>query len=482
MAEVDVEKLSLLPEEMLYFTLSSIQRSAKGSHHGARIGQLALKGHSAIKTPHYIANTSRGVVPHVSQDNLARYCNVAGLYVGLEDFIEKQPPKTPPIFSIEPQNGGSRLRTFTGHDPDPLLILGPRRFPPVDIPLTSTNSNKSLAICTSVGFRSMAVEFYVDAARILRPDIVLGPGDFLVGTKVSVKRADKMGDRTTLWIREILAEKERGENMTVFAPILPVPLEQQKWYLDALVDEFRDRIEGLYVMNAHSVVDLPEPLNGLPRLAFTNPEGPGEVLRQTSLGVDLFVLPFIGKATDGGIALDFVFPPPAKTEGTTRKAVGINAWDNELATDVSPLQAGCECYTCTKHHRAYLHHLLSAKEMLAWVLLQIHNHHVLDQFFAGVRASIEKGSFEEDKAIFERFYESELPISKGLGPRIRGYQTKSMSSAESKKNPKAYNNLDHMAKNLENNMTDSLKESAAPDAGVEAGEFEEHGMGEAEKV
>lgn len=57
-----------------------------------------------------------------------------------------------------------------------------------------------------------------------------------------------------------------------------------------------------------------------------------------------------------------------------------------------------------------------------------------------------------------------------------------MSSGESKKNPKAYNNLDHMAKNLENNMTDSLKESAAPDAGVEAGEFEEHGMGEAEKV
>lgn len=347
----------------------------------------------------------------------------------------------------------------------------------------------------------MAVEFYIDAARILKPDIVLGPGDFVIGTKVSIKRADKMGDRTTLWIREILAGKERTGRMTVFAPILPVPLEQQKWYLDALADELRDGIEGIYVMDAHSVVDLPETLNQLPRLAFTKPEAPGEVLRQISLGVDMFVLPFIGKATDGGIALGFIFPPPARTDcDTTRRATGIDAWNNELATDFSPLQAGCECYACTKHHRAYLHHLLSAKEMLAWVLLQIHNHHVLDQFFAGVRTSIEKGSFEEDKAAFERFYESELPVSKGLGPRyvtsqcvkecrivltnvrIRGYQTKSMSSGESKKNPKAYNNLDHMAKNLENNMADGLTESSTLDAGVEAAELEEHGMGQVEKA
>lgn len=57
-----------------------------------------------------------------------------------------------------------------------------------------------------------------------------------------------------------------------------------------------------------------------------------------------------------------------------------------------------------------------------------------------------------------------------------------MSSGESKKNPKAYNNLDHMAKGLENNLAGSLEESAAPGDGVEAGELEEHGMGEAAKA
>lgn len=57
-----------------------------------------------------------------------------------------------------------------------------------------------------------------------------------------------------------------------------------------------------------------------------------------------------------------------------------------------------------------------------------------------------------------------------------------MSSGESKKNPKAYNNLDHMAKGLENNMVDGLDEGASPGANVDAGELQEHGMGEVAKA
>lgn len=81
MDQIDLEKLSLLPEEMLSFTLSSFSRS------GPRVGSLALKGRSTMKTPCCIGNTSRGAVPHVSQDNLARYRELGGLYVGLEDCM-----------------------------------------------------------------------------------------------------------------------------------------------------------------------------------------------------------------------------------------------------------------------------------------------------------------------------------------------------------------------------------------------------------
>ena len=102
--------------------------------------------------------------------------------------------------------------------------------------------------------------------------------------------------------------------------------------------------------------------------------------------------------------------------------MGIDMWSDDHATDLSPLTAGCDCYTCRKHHRAYIHHLLMAKEMLAWTLLQVHNHATMDRFFEGVRRSIETGGLDRDVGVFEEVYMSELPLGgkerrSGRGPR-----------------------------------------------------------------
>jgi queuine tRNA-ribosyltransferase subunit QTRTD1 len=74
------EKLSQIPEEMLVFTLeSALQRS------GPRVGRLALQNRAPISTPNFVSITSRGVVPHLSHDNIARHTNIRSLYFGLED-------------------------------------------------------------------------------------------------------------------------------------------------------------------------------------------------------------------------------------------------------------------------------------------------------------------------------------------------------------------------------------------------------------
>lgn len=57
---------------------------------GARRGTLSLAGRS-IPTPHYLALTSRGAVPHISHDNLREHCAVKGVYLGLEDCISLSP-------------------------------------------------------------------------------------------------------------------------------------------------------------------------------------------------------------------------------------------------------------------------------------------------------------------------------------------------------------------------------------------------------
>lgn len=52
---------------------------------GARLGRLALSESRTVETPNFFAITSRGVVPHVTPDNLSKHVPVAGTYIALED-------------------------------------------------------------------------------------------------------------------------------------------------------------------------------------------------------------------------------------------------------------------------------------------------------------------------------------------------------------------------------------------------------------
>lgn len=74
-------KLEQLPEEMF----SVIKTFASSQAVGPRLGRLALPGRKLMDTPHYLANTSRGVVPHITQDTFRRDTHINGVYYALED-------------------------------------------------------------------------------------------------------------------------------------------------------------------------------------------------------------------------------------------------------------------------------------------------------------------------------------------------------------------------------------------------------------
>jgi queuine tRNA-ribosyltransferase len=108
--------------------------------------------------------------------------------------------------------------------------------------------------------------------------------------------------------------------------------------------------------------------------------------------------------------------------------------------------------------------------MVAWTLLQIHNFSIMDAFFISVRESIRNGTFEKDVATFGRAYDSELPRQTGKGPRVRGYQTKSIGGGEPKKNLKAYGKLDDQMQRL------AEAESGVTTPDGDAMDIEEHGL------
>lgn len=69
-----------------------------------------------------------------------------------------------------------------------------------------------------------------------------------------------------------------------------------------------------------------------------------------------------------------------------------NLKNNRFRRDLSPLDASCPCYTCQTFSRAYLCHLIHAKELLAFTLLSIHNITELVRFTQAIRTAI----FEEN--------------------------------------------------------------------------------------
>ena len=309
------------------------------------------------------------------------------------------------------------MKRFTAFPKSRLLVLGPRRASPV--PSNNPNTYTSLNICTSLGHRDLEISIYLEAIAKSRPDVIIAPVDIEFGRhNPGAKRRDKIVERSTAWLRSFeTALKETESNHlspAAWVPILPLEAEIQRTYLDHLEEVGGSFIQGIVVYDPGSTVNVPEAFHHLPLVSLTEPRTPHDVLRLVVLGTDIIAAPFITAASEAGIALDFDFPVK-----TTSKflALGTDMWSEVYATRITPLSENCSCYTCTNHHSAYIQHLLSAKEMLAWVLLQIHNHHVVDKFFNGIRESIARNTFEADVLEFTNAYQSELPVFQGQGPR-----------------------------------------------------------------
>lgn len=66
--------------------------------------------------------------------------------------------------------------------------------------------------------------------------------------------------------------------------------------------------------------------------------------------------------------------------------------------DLTPVDETCTCYTCQNFTRAYLCHLLHAKELLAYTLISIHNITELIRFTTDIRTAILQDRFQQDYA------------------------------------------------------------------------------------
>jgi queuine tRNA-ribosyltransferase len=78
-----------------------------------------------------------------------------------------------------------------------------------------------------------------------------------------------------------------------------------------------------------------------------------------------------------------------------RDHINLNNAENRESQD--PIEKDCHCHTCKNYTRSYLHHLLKAKELLAFTLISIHNIHFMNKLMDNIRHSLANDSFEELK-------------------------------------------------------------------------------------
>ena len=72
--------------------------------------------------------------------------------------------------------------------------------------------------------------------------------------------------------------------------------------------------------------------------------------------------------------------------------------------DFGPIEADCDCFTCTHHTRAYVRHLLNVDEILGLRLLTLHNLRLYLRLMSDMRKHIEAGTFGEFRLEFAARY------------------------------------------------------------------------------
>ncbi len=125
---------------------------------------------------------------------------------------------------------------------------------------------------------------------------------------------------------------------------------------------------------------------------------PPDLVEAVARGVDLFDCVLPTRNARNGQAFTWAGPLVLK--------------QSRFQRDAGPLDASCDCYTCRVFSRAYLRHLFTSDELLAYRLLTLHNVHFFQRLMAEMRDAIRVGGFGAFRArFFARYGVSSAPVS-----------------------------------------------------------------------
>jgi queuine tRNA-ribosyltransferase len=131
----------------------------------------------------------------------------------------------------------------------------------------------------------------------------------------------------------------------------------------------------------HNMLDVVTPLLPENKLRYLMGVGtPEDLINGVGRGIDMF---------------DCVLPTRLARHHAAFSPEGrLNLMNATFSRDKRPVDETCDCYTCQTFTRAYLRHLIVAKELLAGTLISIHNLRALIRLMEEIRIYIKDGTFQ----------------------------------------------------------------------------------------
>lgn len=207
-------------------------------------------------------------------------------------------------------------------------------------------------------------------------------------------------DRTTRWLGRCKEEMKRLNSLddTINKRQLLFAINQGAIFDDIRIDHAKRIAEmeldgyalgGLAVGETHEemyhILDVTVPHLPADKPTYLMGVGtPENILEGVERGVDFF---------------DCVYPTRNGRHGHVYTNHGkLNLFNKQYETDTRPIEENCQCPACRTYSRAYIRHLLKAKEMLGMRLCVLHNLYFYNTMMEEIREAIEAGNYKEYKS------------------------------------------------------------------------------------
>ena len=211
---------------------------------------------------------------------------------------------------------------------------------------------------------------------------------------------EKSVARTTRWLERCQAEMARLNSLpaTINKEQLLFGINQGAIYEDIRIAHAKTiaamnldgyAVGGLAVGESHEdmyrILDATVPYLPENRPTYLMGVGtPANILEAVDRGVDFF---------------DCVYPTRNGRHGHVYTNHGkMNLFNQKYELDARPIEEGCQCPACRSYSRAYIRHLLKAKEMLGMRLCVLHNLYFYNKMMEEIRDAIEEHRYAEYKA------------------------------------------------------------------------------------